>query len=76
MKTKCYIIRREPENPKSHYAVPGLYFYDNSVIERAKSLKPSARGEIEITDLNMTYLKRGQAKGRIARKRFCMARYR
>ena len=55
-------LEEKPENPKSHYAVPGLYFYDNSVIERAKSLKPSARGEIEITDLNMTYLKEDKLK--------------
>lgn len=50
-------LEEKPEKPKTHYAVPGLYYYDNSVIKRAKGLKPSKRGEIEITDLNKDYLK-------------------
>lgn len=59
---KVMDLVEKPENPKSHYAVTGLYFYDNSVIEKAKALKPSTRGELEITDLNKLYLEEGSLK--------------
>ncbi|HEX2857785.1 MAG TPA: glucose-1-phosphate thymidylyltransferase RfbA [Propionibacteriaceae bacterium] len=55
-------LEEKPEHPRSNYAVPGLYFYDNSVVERAASLTPSARGELEITDLNRSYLTEGRLR--------------
>lgn len=53
-------LEEKPQQPRSHYAIPGMYFYDNRVVEYAKNLKPSARGEIEITDLNKVYMENGE----------------
>ena len=58
-------LEEKPKNPRSSYAIPGIYFYDNQVVEIAENLEPSARGEIEITDLNRVYLEKGQLKARM-----------
>ena len=63
-------IEEKPKNPKSNYAIPGLYFYDNSVIEIAKNVKPSSRGEIEITAVNNEYLRRGKLKIKLFERGF------
>lgn len=64
-------IEEKPEKPKSKYAVPGLYFYDNDVINIAENIKPSSRGELEITDVNMEYLRRGKLLVKPLSRGFC-----
>lgn len=69
-KNKVVSLEEKPQQPKSNYAVPGLYFYDNSVIDIAKSIKPSERGELEITDINKEYLNREQLNVKVLGRGF------
>ena len=69
-------LQEKPEQPRSSYAVVGLYFYDNQVLDIARDLKPSKRGEYEITDVNLEYLRRGQLRLRGLQPRHGLARHR
>ena len=75
-KKKCLSLEEKPAHPKSHFAVPGMYFYDARVVDFAAHLQPSARGELEITDLNRLYLERGQLFVEPLEPRHCLARCR